>query len=73
MKISAIRENYYNAKNSGYPPHIDSWGLQEVVDHASQIKQGAHLALKNNINDIMGLEEQYDLPCRGQSDSSCSG
>ena len=47
--------------------------IQEAVDLASQVKQGAHLTLKNNLNDIMGLEEQYDLPCRGQSESSCSG
>jgi hypothetical protein len=47
--------------------------IQEAVDLASQIKQGAHLTLKNSINDIMGLEEQYDLPCHGPSASSCSG
>lgn len=47
--------------------------IQEAVDLASQIKQGAHLTLTNNISEIMGLEEQYDLPCRGPSESSCSG
>ena len=45
--------------------------IQEVVALASKVKQGAHLALKNSINDIMGLEEKYDLPCSRQQSSSC--
>jgi hypothetical protein len=47
--------------------------IQLAVDLADKVKQGAFLALKNNINEIMGLKEQLDLPCRGQSGSSCSG
>lgn len=47
--------------------------IQEAVDLASQIKQGAHLTLKNKIHDIMGLEDQYDLPCHRPSENSCSG
>ena len=45
--------------------------IQEVVDLANKVKQGAHIALKNSVNDILGLEEQYDLPCSGQAKSSC--
>ena len=47
--------------------------IQEVVALASKVKQGAHLALKNSIHNIMGLEEKYDLPCSGQTNSSCCG
>jgi alkylhydroperoxidase/carboxymuconolactone decarboxylase family protein YurZ len=47
--------------------------IQQAVDFASTVKQGAFLALKNDINDIMGLKEQHELPCRGQSGGSCSG
>ncbi len=47
--------------------------VQEAVDLASQVKNGAHIALKNSMNDIMGLEEQYDMPCSGQVKSSLSG
>jgi ferritin-like protein len=45
--------------------------IQEVVALASKVKQGAHVALKNSIHDIMGLEEKYDLPCSSQTSSSC--
>ena len=46
--------------------------IQQVVDLATKVKQGAHVALKNSIHDIMGLEEKSDLPCSSQaSNSSC--
>jgi alkylhydroperoxidase/carboxymuconolactone decarboxylase family protein YurZ len=47
--------------------------IQEVVALATKVKQGAHVALKNSINDIMGIEEKYDLPCSGKATSSCCG
>ena len=47
--------------------------IQRAVDLASQVKNGAHIALKNSMNDIMGLEEQYDMPCSGHLKSSDSG
>ena len=47
--------------------------IQEVVALATKIKQGSHVALKNSIHDIMGLEEKHDLPCSCQSSgSSCT-
>ena len=39
--------------------------IQEGVDRASKVMKGAHLALKNSMNDIMGLEEQHDMGCSG--------
>lgn len=50
---------------------VTSEEIQQVVDLASKVKNGAHIALKNSINDMMGLKEQYDLPCSAQSDCSC--
>ena len=45
--------------------------IQEAVDLASQVKKGAHMALKNSIGNIMGREKEYSLPCDRQTDSSC--
>jgi alkylhydroperoxidase/carboxymuconolactone decarboxylase family protein YurZ len=45
--------------------------IQEAVNLASKVKQGAHIALKNTINEVMGLEEAYEEPCRRQSQSPC--
>jgi AhpD family alkylhydroperoxidase len=45
--------------------------IQEAVDLASQVKKGAHMALKNSIDNIMGREKKHSLPCSRQTDSSC--
>jgi alkylhydroperoxidase/carboxymuconolactone decarboxylase family protein YurZ len=45
--------------------------IQEAVDLASQVKKGAHLAIKNRINEIMGREREFDLPCNQPGGSSC--
>ena len=44
--------------------------IQTAVDLASKVKNGAHIALKNSMNDIMGLEEQYNMPCGPRSKNS---
>jgi hypothetical protein len=41
------------------------------VAGASKVKNGAHIALKNSIHDIMGSEEKCELPCSAQSGGSC--
>ena len=41
--------------------------IQEAVNLASQVKKGAHLAIKNCINGLMGEEKEYDLPCDRQA------
>ena len=46
--------------------------IQQVVELATKVKQGAHVALKNSIHNVMGLEEEHNLPCSSQaSGSSC--
>jgi alkylhydroperoxidase/carboxymuconolactone decarboxylase family protein YurZ len=47
--------------------------IQEAVDLASQVKKGAHLAIKNKIDDAMGRKKEYDLPCDRQTNTSCCG
>jgi alkylhydroperoxidase/carboxymuconolactone decarboxylase family protein YurZ len=47
--------------------------IQEAVDLASQVKKGAHMALKNVIRNKMGGEKEYSLPCDRQTDRSCCG
>ena len=48
--------------------------IQEAVDLASQVKKGAHMAIKNCINGLMGEEKEYALPCGDrQASKSCCG
>ncbi len=48
--------------------------IQEAVDLASQVKKGAHLAIRNCISGLMGEEEEYALPCGDkQTSKSCCG
>lgn len=47
--------------------------IQEAVDLASQVKKGAHIAMRNGINNIMGQGKQYELPCSRQSNNPCCG
>jgi len=45
--------------------------IQEAVNLASKVKQGAHIALKNSINEVMGLEEACEEPCSRESQPPC--
>jgi hypothetical protein len=65
--IPCFEHLYYEAGVAG----ATSEEIQEVVDLASKVKNGAHIALKNSIHDMMGLRKKYDLPCSAQSDGSC--
>jgi len=58
----------------------EAWGagltqeeIQEVVDIASKVKQGAHVALKSSIHDMLGEEQKYDVDCPRESSGSCCG
>lgn len=63
-------EHYFGKAKSG---GLKNEEIQEAVDLASQVKKGAHLAIKNRINDAMGQEKEFDLPCDRQTKSSCCG
>ncbi|OGP75310.1 MAG: hypothetical protein A2V86_14200 [Deltaproteobacteria bacterium RBG_16_49_23] len=45
--------------------------VQIAVDLAGQVKKGAHMALKNRIDQLMGGEKKYDLPCDKKQTSCC--
>ena len=47
--------------------------VRQAADLASQVKKGAHFALQNSMNDILGIDKQYDLPCGQSSKESCCG
>lgn len=61
-------EHYFGKAKAG---GLKNEEIQEAVDLASQVKKGAHLAIKNRINDAMGQEKEYDLPCETQTSKSC--
>jgi len=61
-------EHYFGKANA---VGLTAKEIQEVVDLASQVKKGAHLAIKNSINDLMGKKKMFDLPCDRQTDRSC--
>jgi hypothetical protein len=54
------------------PLNISKEEIQTAVDLASQVKKGAHMALKNRIDQLTGGEKKYDLPC-DQKRTSCCG
>jgi alkylhydroperoxidase/carboxymuconolactone decarboxylase family protein YurZ len=63
-------EYYYGkAKTMGLAPDE----IQEAVDLASQVKKGAHMAIKNCINGLMEGEKEFTLPCDRQASKSCCG
>jgi alkylhydroperoxidase/carboxymuconolactone decarboxylase family protein YurZ len=63
-------EHYFGkAESTGLAPGE----IQEAVDLASQVKKGAHLAIRNCINGLLSEEKKYALPCDRQVDKSCCG
>jgi alkylhydroperoxidase/carboxymuconolactone decarboxylase family protein YurZ len=63
-------EHYFGKAKSG---GLKNEEIQEAVDLASQVKKGAHLAIKNCINGLMGEKMEYALPCDKQASKSCCG
>jgi len=45
--------------------------IQEAVDLASQVKKGAHLAIRNRISELLGRKNEYSLPCDSQTGNAC--
>ena len=61
-------EHYFGKAKAGA---VKNEEIQEAVNLASQVKEGAHLAIKNCINSLMGEVKEYDLPCDRQTSNSC--
>ena len=47
--------------------------IKRASEIAGQVKKGAHIALKNSINEIIGIKEACDLPCDQTANKSCCG
>ena len=52
---------------------VSSAEIKRASDIAGQVKKGAHIALTNSINELMGIEEYQDLPCGEKANKSCCG
>ncbi len=63
-------EHYFEkAKGAG----LSNEEIQEAADLASQVKKGAHLALRNTISTLMDRGKEYTLPCDTQTGNRCCG
>jgi alkylhydroperoxidase/carboxymuconolactone decarboxylase family protein YurZ len=47
--------------------------IQEAADLASQVRKGAHMAIRNVIRGLQGEEKEYALPCDKPANKSCCG
>jgi alkylhydroperoxidase/carboxymuconolactone decarboxylase family protein YurZ len=65
--IPCFEHLYEKAINSGITIAEINW----AADIAGQVKRGAHIALKNCMNEIIGIEETNDLPCNKTENKSC--
>ena len=58
---------YEKAINSG----ITLAEIKRASEIAGQVKKGAHIALTNSINELIGTKEVHDLPCDKTANKSC--
>ena len=65
--IPCFEHLYEKAINSG----ITSAEIKRASDIAGQVKKGAHIALTNSINELVGIDETHDLPCSRMTNKSC--
>ncbi len=67
--IPCFEHLYEKAINSG----ITLAEIKRASDIAGQVKKGAHIALTNSVNELIGVEETHDLPCNQTANKSCCG
>ncbi len=67
--IPCFEHLYEKAINSG----ITLAEIKRASDIAGQVKKGAHIALKNSVNELIGIEETHDLPSNQMAKKSCCG
>jgi alkylhydroperoxidase/carboxymuconolactone decarboxylase family protein YurZ len=65
--IPCFEHLYEKAINSG----ITIAEIKRASDIAGQVKKGAHFALTNSVNELIGVEETHDLPCGQAAKKSC--
>ena len=67
--IPCFEHLYEKAVNSG----ITLAEIKRASDIAGLVKKGAHIALTNSVNELIGIEETLDLPCEQTANKSCCG
>lgn len=67
--IPCFEHLYEKAINSG----VTLAEIKRASDIAGLVKKGAHIALTNSINELIGIEETHDLPCDQIANKSCCG
>jgi alkylhydroperoxidase/carboxymuconolactone decarboxylase family protein YurZ len=65
--IPCFEHLYEKAINSG----ITLSQIKRASDIAELVKKGAHIALTNSVNELIGVEETHDLPCGQTAKKSC--
>ena len=67
--IPCFEHLYEKAINSG----ITLAEIKRASDIAGLVKKGAHIALTNNVNELIGIEETHDMTCDQAANKSCCG
>ena len=67
--IPCFEHLYEKAINSG----ITLAEIKRASDIAGLVKKGAHIAITNSINELIGIEETQELPCDQTTNKSCCG
>ena len=65
--IPCFEHLYEKAINSG----ITLAEIKRASEIAGQVKKGAHIALTNSVNELIGINETHDLPCDQTANKSC--
>ena len=65
--IPCFEHLYEKAINSG----VTLAEIKRASEVAGQVKKGAHIALTNSINELIGIKETHDLPCDKTANKSC--
>ena len=65
--IPCFEHLYEKAINSG----ITLSQIKRASDIAELVKKGAHIALTNSVNELIGIEETQNLPCERTANESC--
>ena len=65
--IPCFEHLYEKAIHSGMTPAE----IKRVSDIAGLVKKGAHIALTNSVNELIGVEETHELPCDQTANKSC--
>jgi len=63
-------EHYYGKAEAA---KLTQQEIQEAVDLATQVKGGAHMAIRNSIKNLMGPDRRSDMSECRETSSACCG